>query len=105
MSGRVIFDELVDNVEAERSRSEHTRRAYRGDLRSLFAFLGERKPGSGVSDLTLPILRSWLAAGAASGSVSNKWTNDLIHAVLSKVEEKGSSLLSGEGLRAFPSSW
>jgi integrase/recombinase XerC len=34
----------------------------------LFAFLGERAPGSGLQGLSLPILRTWLAAGAGAGA-------------------------------------
>ena len=39
-----------------------------GDLRSLFAFLSERAPDTGLQGLSLPILRSWLAAGAGAGA-------------------------------------
>src|SRR5208337_796581 len=47
-------------------RSAHTRRAYLGDLRSLLAFLDER--GVGLDGLSLPVLRSWLAASAGAGA-------------------------------------
>lgn len=50
----------------ERRFSVHTVRAYSGDLRSLAAFC----EGSGVADvghLTLPHLRTWLAAQSAAG--------------------------------------
>src|SRR5690349_9770513 len=36
----------------ERGRSEHTRRAYLGDLRALFEFLAERSPGAGLQAMT-----------------------------------------------------
>lgn len=62
-----LLDEFADYLALERGRSEHTRRAYLGDLRSLFAFLAERAPGAGLDALTLPVLRSWLAAQAGSG--------------------------------------
>ncbi|BBZ07211.1 tyrosine recombinase XerC [Mycolicibacterium doricum] len=52
----------------ERGRSDHTRRAYLGDLRSLFAFLDARAPGAELSSLTLPVLRAWLSAQAADGT-------------------------------------
>lgn len=52
----------------ERGRSEHTRRAYLGDLRSLLEFSEARNPGAGLSGLTLPVLRSWLASQAAAGA-------------------------------------
>ncbi|MEH3135067.1 MAG: tyrosine recombinase XerC [Mycolicibacterium neoaurum] len=56
----VEFDEYL---ELNRGRSAHTRRAYLSDLRSLFEFTG-----GGLSTLTLPRLRSWLAAQAGAGA-------------------------------------
>ena len=43
------------------------RRAYLGDLRSLFEFLTQRTPDVQLSSLSLPVLRSWLAAQATAG--------------------------------------
>ncbi len=63
-----ILDEFDSYLDLQCLRSAHTRRAYLGDLRSLFAFLGERAPDSGLQGLSLSILRSWLAAGAAAGA-------------------------------------
>ncbi|MFN8032103.1 MAG: tyrosine recombinase XerC [Mycobacterium sp.] len=63
-----ILDEYTRFLDLERGRSEHTRRAYLTDLRSLFGFLQERAPGAGLSALSLPLLRSWLAAQAAAGT-------------------------------------
>jgi integrase/recombinase XerC len=63
-----IFDDFAEHLALERLRSEHTRRAYLGDLRSLFAFMAERTPDAGLGDLTLPVLRSWLATQAAAGA-------------------------------------
>lgn len=63
-----ILDEYAEHLALERGRSEHTRRAYLADLRSLFAFLDQRAPGAGLDALTLPMLRAWLAAQAAGGS-------------------------------------
>ncbi|TGD86975.1 tyrosine recombinase XerC [Mycolicibacterium sp. CH28] len=63
-----ILDEYAEHLALERARSEHTRRAYLTDLRSLFAFLDERAPGAGLAGLSLPLLRSWLAAQAAGGA-------------------------------------
>ncbi|WP_299563263.1 tyrosine recombinase XerC [uncultured Mycolicibacterium sp.] len=59
-----ILDEFADHLALERARSAHTCRAYLTDLRALFDFLGER----GLDGLTLPALRSWLAAQAAAGA-------------------------------------
>jgi integrase/recombinase XerC len=63
-----ILDEFDDYLALERGRSDHTRRAYVGDLRSLFDFLAARVPDAGVTSLSLPILRSWLAAQASAGA-------------------------------------
>jgi integrase/recombinase XerC len=62
-----ILDEFDDYLALQRGRSAHTRRAYLGDLRSLFAFLDQRAPGTGLHGLSLPALRSWLAAAAGAG--------------------------------------
>jgi integrase/recombinase XerC len=63
-----IFEEFDEYLALQRGRSEHTRRAYRGDLRSLFDFLAERVPDPGLDGLSLPVLRSWLAAQASAGA-------------------------------------
>jgi len=63
-----ILEEFDGFLSLQRLRSAHTRRAYLGDLRSLFAFLDERAPGIGLRGLSLPVLRSWLAAGAGAGA-------------------------------------
>jgi integrase/recombinase XerC len=64
----LILEEFDEYLALQRGRSDHTRRAYLGDLRSLFAFLYERAPDASPADLTLPLLRSWLAAQAAAGA-------------------------------------
>ncbi|MGZ8812605.1 MAG: tyrosine recombinase XerC [Mycobacterium sp.] len=63
-----ILEEFDEYLALERGRSDHTRRAYLGDLRSLFDFVADRAPDAGIPGLTLPILRSWLAARAATGA-------------------------------------
>ena len=63
-----MLEEFDEYLALERARSEHTRRAYLGDLRSLFDFVAERAPDAGITGLTLPILRSWLASLAAGGA-------------------------------------
>jgi integrase/recombinase XerC len=64
----VVLEEFDAYLELQRGRSEHTRRAYLGDLRSLFAFLAERTPNPSLDRLTLLTLRSWLSAQAATGT-------------------------------------
>ncbi|MCV7300356.1 tyrosine recombinase XerC [Mycobacterium barrassiae] len=63
-----ILEEFDEYLALERGRSDHTRRAYLGDLHSLFDFVAERSPDAGIGALTLPVLRSWLAALAATGA-------------------------------------
>ena len=63
-----ILDEFADYLALERGRSEHTQRAYLGDLRSLFDFMAQRAPDAAITELTLPILRSWLSAQASAGA-------------------------------------
>lgn len=63
-----VLDAFDQYLALERGRSDHTRRAYLGDLRSLFAFVDERTPGADLGSLTLPVLRAWLSAQAAAGT-------------------------------------
>ena len=63
-----VLDEFADYLALERGRSAHTQRAYLGDLRSLFEFVDQRAPGAGLRALSLPVLRSWLAAQASAGA-------------------------------------
>jgi integrase/recombinase XerC len=63
-----VLEEFDEYLAMQRGRSEHTRRAYLGDLRSLFAFLAERAPGASLAELSVPLLRSWLAAQSAAGA-------------------------------------
>ena len=62
-----VLEEFDEHLALERGRSEHTRRAYLGDLRSLFEFLAQRVPDAQLSSLSLPVLRSWLSAQAGAG--------------------------------------
>ncbi|MDT5138973.1 MAG: integrase/recombinase XerC, partial [Mycobacterium sp.] len=64
--GEAILEEFDDYLELQCGRSAHTRRAYLGDLRSLFDFLADR--GSTLETLSLPVLRSWLASAAGAGA-------------------------------------
>lgn len=56
------------HLRAERGRSEHTSRAYLGDVRSLLGFLEGQCGVSDLSEITLRDLRSWLAHLAESGA-------------------------------------
>ena len=63
-----VLEDFAEYLALERGRSAHTQRAYLGDLRSLFDFLDQRAPGAELAELTLPVLRSWLAAQAGAGA-------------------------------------
>ncbi|BBY21568.1 tyrosine recombinase XerC [Mycobacterium stomatepiae] len=63
---QAILEEFDEYLELQCLRSAHTRRAYLGDVRSLFAFLDER--GAALKDLSLPLLRTWLSSGAVAGA-------------------------------------
>ncbi len=58
-----VLAEFDEYLALQRGRSEHTRRAYRGDLSAFFDFTG-----GGMETVTLPRLRSWLAGQAAAGA-------------------------------------
>ncbi|MBJ7336593.1 tyrosine recombinase XerC [Mycolicibacterium sp.] len=63
-----VLEEFDEYLHLQRGRSEHTRRAYLGDLKSLFAFLEQRTPGASLDGITLPMLRTWLSSQAAAGT-------------------------------------
>ena len=58
-----VLAEFDEYLALQCGRSEHTRRAYLGDLRALFDHTG-----GGLETVTLPRLRSWLATQAAAGA-------------------------------------
>jgi len=53
-----IFEEFDEYLALQCGRSEHTRRAYLGDLRSLFEFADQQISETGLDALSLPLLRS-----------------------------------------------
>lgn len=61
-----ILEEFDEYLGLQCGRSAHTRRAYLGDLRSLWAFLQQR--GVDLAGLSLPLLRAWLASAAGAGT-------------------------------------
>ncbi len=65
---QAILEDFDQYLALERGRSEHTRRAYLGDLRSLFDFVAQRGSDTGPGGLSLPLLRSWLASQAGAGA-------------------------------------
>ncbi|WP_040523379.1 tyrosine recombinase XerC [Gordonia araii] len=65
MSENRVIDEFAAYLRLEKGRSEHTVRAYTGDVRSLITFAGAR--GAAVADIDLALLRSWLAEQTRRG--------------------------------------
>ncbi|MBV9515874.1 MAG: tyrosine-type recombinase/integrase, partial [Mycobacteriaceae bacterium] len=63
-----ILDEFADHLVLERGRSAHTRRAYVSDVRSLLDFLTASTTSPALADVTLPVVRAWLAAQAGTGA-------------------------------------
>lgn len=63
---QAVLEEFDEYLKLQCGRSAHTRRAYLGDLRSLFDFLTAR--GADLQTLSLPVLRSWLASAAGAGA-------------------------------------
>ena len=68
VASEAVLEEFDEYLALQRARSAHTRRAYLGDVRALFAFLAERSPDASLDALTVPLLRSGLAAQAAGGA-------------------------------------
>ncbi|WP_280264449.1 tyrosine recombinase XerC [Nocardia wallacei] len=63
-----LLAEYGRHLRLGRNRSAHTVRAYLGDARSLLRHLVARSADSGVAEVDLPLLRSWLAAQASEGA-------------------------------------
>lgn len=65
-----MLNAFAQHLGAERNRSEHTVRAYLGDLRALSAALAEAGV-TNLEDITLADLRSWLGTLAESGAAAS----------------------------------
>ncbi len=65
---RGTLDAFERFLRSERGRSEHTTRAYLGDVRSLLAFASEECAAGELADLSLQDLRDWLGALSRSGA-------------------------------------
>jgi integrase/recombinase XerC len=67
-TGLELLGEFERHLRSERGRSEHTTRAYLGDLRSLLAFLEDESGTTDLAAVRLRDLRAWLAAMGAAGA-------------------------------------
>lgn len=69
-----VLGAFADHLRHEKARSEHTVRAYIGDVRGLISFAGAR--GVELADIDLALLRAWLAEhtrrGAARTSIARR---------------------------------
>ncbi|MFW0790239.1 tyrosine recombinase XerC [Gordonia sp. CPCC 205333] len=69
-----LLADYTDYLRWEKAHSDHTVRAYVGDIRALVAFAGAR--GVGVDGIDLALLRAWLAQttrrGAARASITRQ---------------------------------
>ena len=65
-----ILEEFDEYLALERGRSDHTRRAYLGDLRSLFDFVADRAPDAGIC--RADAADSAFVAGGAGGGGRGK---------------------------------
>ena len=76
VTGSELLGEFERYLRSERGRSEHTTRAYLGDLRSLLSFLEDERGTSDLAAVGLRDLRAWLAtmgaAGAARATVARR---------------------------------
>jgi len=68
VSGAELLGEFERHLRSERGRSEHTTRAYLGDLRSLLTFLEDECGTTDLAAVRLRDLRAWLAAMGAAGA-------------------------------------
>jgi integrase/recombinase XerC len=64
---QVLLAEYEQYLRLGRNRSAHTVRAYLGDARSLLLHLCVRAADSGIGEVDLALLRSWLAEQSAGG--------------------------------------
>jgi integrase/recombinase XerC len=63
-----VMDRYAAHLRLQRGRSEHTVRAYLSDAGSFMGHLEKEVPGAGFEDITLTVLRSWLASLTRDGS-------------------------------------
>lgn len=63
-----LLEEFERHLRLGRNRSAHTARAYVADARSLLTHLCARAADSGVGEIDLALLRSWLAEQSGSGA-------------------------------------
>jgi integrase/recombinase XerC len=65
---QALLEEYARHLRLGRNRSAHTARAYLGDAHALLLHLCSRAPDSGIGEVDLALLRSWLAEQSAGGA-------------------------------------
>ncbi|MGU3433501.1 tyrosine recombinase XerC [Actinomycetes bacterium M1A6_2h] len=68
MIDSAVMDRYAAHLRLQRGRSEHTVRAYLADARSVVGHLEKEIPGAALGDITLTVLRGWLASLTRDGS-------------------------------------
>lgn len=64
--GSTVLADFAEYLRFEKGHSEHTIRAYSGDVRGLISFAGAR--GAAISAIDLGLLRAWLAEHTRRGA-------------------------------------
>ena len=99
--------DFAEHLERERDRSEHTIRAYVGDVRTCLTWCAEQGSG-GLPDIELSTLRAWLgslaAGGAARSTLSRRSAAILARASETAVAALPPAPLTADAHRASSSS-
>jgi integrase/recombinase XerC len=105
-----VRERYLDHLTFERGLSEHTVRAYAGDVAGLFEH-ATRMHCDGVSDITIAVLRSWLArlhsAGASRATIARRASSARVLTAWAARDglmdtDPGALLASPKGHRSLP---
>jgi integrase/recombinase XerC len=105
-----VSERYLDHLTFERGLSDHTVRAYAGDVASLFDH-ATRLSCDGVSDITIAVLRSWLArlhsAGASRATLARRASSARVFTAWAvrdglMAADPGVLLASPKGRRTLP---
>jgi integrase/recombinase XerC len=105
-----VHERYLDHLTFERGLSDHTVRAYSGDVTSLFDHAARMSCGQ-VSDITIAVLRSWLArlhsAGASRATIARRASSARVFTAWAARDgvmdtDPGALLASPKAHRALP---